>query len=398
MAYSLEAIYNSVSWAISSHTKKLSSLQEQASSGQAINRPSDDPYEANQILSLRTESRSMDQYISAVTDVINVLDFSSSVVQQMTGDGGLGGAQASLTSALTPIYSDPSVRAQKANEINQILEQMVSLANKQRLGHRLFGGAQSDSDPYTVERDGDGQIQRVIYQGSQEERKISVAPGVETSAVLVGDQLFRADDAGTPIFYGSTGVAAGTGTSSARGDTVLKVSGSAGAWVLAIDRGATTVTANGSETNLAVVNGTTGEVLYIDSTGITQAGDEYVRVPGTYDTFNVLIHCRDLLRNSANLPKEQWDTVMRATVDEMSLAEQKLVRAYPLIGGRLQTLTNLKGSLEDIKANADQEISDRQDADITQVAVDLARYQVLYQMSLQVAAKMFSMSLMDYIS
>jgi flagellar hook-associated protein 3 len=398
MGYSLEAIYNSVSWAISSHTSKLSNLQEQASSGQAINRPSDDPYEANRILSLRTESRSMDQYISAVTEVINVLDFSSSVVQQMTGEQGLGAAQASLTSALTPIYADPAVRTQKAAEINQILEDMVSLANKQRMGQRLFGGANSDSDPYAVERDGSGEIQRVTYQGSQEERKISVAPGVETSAVLVGDQLFRADEASSPVFYGSTGVAAGTGTSSARGDLVLQVSGSAGAWVLSIDGGATTVTATGSETNLAVVNGSTGEVLYVDTTGITQAGEQYVRVPGTYDVFNVLIHTRDLLKNQGMVPQGQWDSVMRATVDEVALVEQKLVRAYPLIGGRLQTLTNLKSSLEDIKANADEEISTRQDADITQVAVDLARYQVLYEMSLQVAAKMFSMSLMDFVS
>ena len=297
MGYSLEAIYNSVSWAISSHTSKLSNLQEQASSGQEINRPSDNPYDANRILNLRTESRSMERYIGAVTEVINVLDFSSSVVQQMTGERGLGGARASLTSALTPIYSDPAVRTQKANEINEILEEMVSLANKQRLGHRLFGGAQSDSDPYALERDEDGQIQQVIYQGSQEERNISVAPGVETSAVLVGDQLFRADEAETPVFYGSTGVAAGTGTSSVRGISCWTVSGGAGAWVLSIDGGATTVTANGSETNLAVVNGTTGEVLYVDATGITQAGDEYVRVPGTYDMFNVLIHTRDLLKN-----------------------------------------------------------------------------------------------------
>ncbi len=397
MGYSLEAIYNSVSWAISSHTSKLSNLQEQASSGQAINRPSDNPYEANRILSLRTESRSLDRYINTLTNVISVLDFSSSVVQEMTGEGGLGGARASLTSALTPIYSDPSVRAQKAAEINEILEQMVSLANKQRMGDRLFGGAQSNSDPYLVERDANGNIQRVIYQGSQEERNISVAPGVETSAVLVGDRLFRADDAETPVFYGTTGVAAGTGTSSVRGDLVLQISGSAGAWKLSIDGGATTVTATGTETNLAVVNGTTGEVLYVDVTGITQTGNEYVRVPGTYDVFNVLIHCRDLLNNMANLPQAQWDTVMRATVDELALVEEKLVRAYPLIGGRLETMSNLKDSLIDIKANADEEISTRQDADITQVAVDLARYEVLYEMSLQVAAKMFSMSLMDFI-
>ncbi len=398
MGYSLEAIYNSVSWAISSHTRKLSNLQEQASSGQEINRPSDNPYDANRILTLRTESRAMERYINSVTEVINVLDFSSSVVQQMTGESGLGGARASLTSALTPIYSDPNVRKQKAEEINEILEEMVSLANKQRMGVRLFGGAKSDSDPYILERDGNGYITRVVYRGSTEERDIVVAPGVETSFVLVGDELFRADNAETPVCYGSTGAMAGTGTSSVRGDVILDISGGPGAWILSIDGGTTTVTATGAETNLAVVNGVTGEVLYVDMTGVTQAGREYIRVPGTYDVFNVLIHCRDLLNNTENLSQEQWDQVMRATVDEMALVEQKLVRAYPLIGGRLDTLTNLKRSLEDIKMNADEEISARQDADITQVAVDLARYEVLYEMSLQVAAKMFSMSLMDFIT
>jgi flagellin-like hook-associated protein FlgL len=200
------------------------------------------------------------------------------------------------------------------------------------------------------------------------------------------------------VFYGSTGAGAGTGSSSVRGDVILDISGGPGAWVLSIDGGTTTVNATGAETNLAVVDGQTGEVLYVDMTGVTQAGNEFLRVPGTYDVFNVLINCRDLLNNSESLPQEQWDQVMRATVDEMALVEQKLVRAYPLIGGRLDTLTNLKKSLEDIKMNADEEISARQDADITQVAVDLARYEVLYEMSLQVAAKMFSMSLMDFIS
>jgi hypothetical protein len=45
----------------------------------------------------------------------------------------------------------------------------------------------------------------------------------------------------------------------------------------------------------------------------------------------------------------------------------------------------------------DEEISLLRDADVTQVAIDLARYQVLYEMSLNVAAKMFDLTLLDYL-
>ena len=125
---------------------------------------------------------------------------------------------------------------------------------------------------------------------------------------------------------------------------------------------------------------------------------EHVRVPGTYDIFNILIHNRDLLKNTDNIPETTWGTFMDATIESMRQVEEKLVRAYPIIGGRLDTLTNLKKSLEDIQMNAEEEISRRQDADITQVALDLARHEVLYEMSLAVSAKMFSLSLTDFIA
>ena len=213
----------------------------------------------------------------------------------------------------------------------------------------------------------------------------------------MGDELFRSDEPGTPVFYGTTGASAGTGTSSVRGDVTLSVTGSAGAYVLSIDGGVTTVTVNGTETNVAVVHGTTGEVLYVDATGITSTGDEPIRVPGTYDIFNILICTRDLLRNVDELPAEQWRQVMDATVASLDVVEEKLVRAFPIVGGRIGTLTSLQLSLEDMKMNTDEEISRKQDADITQVAVDLARYEVLYEMSLGVTAKMFSLSLLDFI-
>ncbi|MBN1817609.1 MAG: flagellar hook-associated protein FlgL [Sedimentisphaerales bacterium] len=399
MSFSLESIYNGAAWAIAVHSSALAKLQEQAASGQEVNRPSDNPYEANRILDLRTESRSMERFVNTVSEVVGMLEFSGSVMQQMSGEQGLRGALETLTSALSPIYSNQSVRNQKASQLNEILENMVSLANKQRLGQRLFAGADSDADPYQVTRNSAGEIIRVEYVGSHEEQKVVVAPGVEVSSVLVGDELFRADDVGTPEFYGSTNAKAGSGTSSVRGDVELTITGTAGAWVLSIDGGATTFTSDGSDANLPVVNGTTGEVLYVDTTDANlQAGTAYVRVPGTYDLFNILINTRDLLKNESNMPETIWSQYIDKTITAMQEVDAKLTRAYPIIGGRITTLTNLQKSLEDIKMNAEEEISRRQDADITQVALNLSRHEVLYEMSLAVSAKMFSLSLTDFIA
>ena len=77
--------------------------------------------------------------------------------------------------------------------------------------------------------------------------------------------------------------------------------------------------------------------------------------------------------------------------------QDSVTRTFPTIGGRTQTLSSLEDSLREIKFNAESEISQVQDADIAEVAVDLAKYQVLYEMSLSVASKLFSMSLLDYI-
>lgn len=395
MSYSLEAIYQNSIWAISHNTAALANLQEQAASGQAINRPSDDPSDANRILSLRADSRMLEQYLSTIAEVVSILELSSSVIQSISGE--LADVMASLTSILSGTTNE-QLRSVLAEDLNNTLEQIVSLSNTSRLGQRLFSGANSNVDPYVVERDANGDITRVIYQGSYEERKVEVSSGVEMSALFAGDELFRADEPETPVFYGTTGAAAGTGTSSVRGDVMLTVTGSPGAYVLSIDGGTTTVTVNGTETNVAVVDGTTGEVLYVDATGITSTGNEPIRVPGTYDMFNILICARDLLRNVDELPTEQWRAVMDATIGSLDMVEERLVRSFPIVGGRIGTLTNFQSSLENMKVNADEEISRKQDADITQVAVDLARYEVMYEMSLAVAAKMFSLSLMDFIS
>jgi flagellar hook-associated protein 3 FlgL len=394
MTYSLDSIYKNSRWAIGQNSSILAALQQKAATGREVNRVSDDPTDSNQILTLMTDSRTKEQTLNTLDEIISTLDLSASVIQSITGE--FGRARASLTSTMSGTLN-VELRQTLAADLDNILEEMVLLANTQRMGQSLFAGANSEQLPYCVERDDQGHITRVNYQGSLEERQVKVTDGFETSAVLAGQTLFSSGERGEPVFYGQTGAAAGTGTSSIRGDVQLTITGSAGNWQLSIDGGANVVTVNGTESNVAVVNSETGEVFYVDATGIQQAGDEPVRVPGTYDMFNALINARDLLKNEQNYSESQLQDMLSDTVNSMDEVNQRLVQAFPVVGGRLQVLTNFKESIEDMKLATDEDISRLQDTDITQLAIDLARYEVLYQMSLNVASRMFSMSLLDFM-
>jgi flagellar hook-associated protein 3 FlgL len=175
MSYSLDAIYKNASWAIGQHSAKLAALQEKSGTGQEVNRVSDSPNIANQILGLSSDNRTKTQYIKNLDEVTSVMDLSSSVLQSMSAQ--VSQARSSLTSIMAGTTGG-ELRETQAADLNNILEQLVSLANTQRLGQSLFAGASASEVPYRVERDNEGNITRVIYQGSQEEMKVEVANGV----------------------------------------------------------------------------------------------------------------------------------------------------------------------------------------------------------------------------
>ena len=68
------------------------------------------------------------------------------------------------------------------------------------------------------------------------------------------------------------------------------------------------------------------------------------------------------------------------------------------LGSKSSFLDNLKTSLNSLKSTNSDEVDSIEQADVAQVSIDLARYQNLYQMSLQVASKLLSTSLLDYIT
>jgi flagellar hook-associated protein 3 len=393
MSGALNNIYNNVSYALYLHSVEMARLQEQTTTGSRINRLSDDPSGAYRVVTLNSQGNSLENYINNLADMIDTLGLSSTAIQDI--ESALTDTKVRLTQVIGGIYHQET-RERVAAGINDILEQVVSLANTRNMGQYLFGGNNTTTAPYLVERT-NGEITAVTYQGDSENRQVEVAPGIKSSAFSVGSDIFGSNDRSDPVFLGDTGAKAGTGTSNIQGNTWLTVSGTAGNYTLSIDDGLSTFNTDGADTNLAVTDSRTGKILYVNTTEINSTGTELVSVPGTYDIFNTLISIRDMLKNERGLSDAQLKELQENSLTALDEVNELLVQAEVSVGSKTGFLEKLKDSLDKLKFDTEDQATVIQQADVAQIAVDLSRREILYQMSLSIAGKLMSVSLLDFL-
>ena len=275
----LGSIFDITLSALRTQQRNLERLQEQASSGQRILRPSDDPGDSYQIMDLQARSQSLTAYGKNIDQVTLDLSQSSGILQEVSTQ--LTRVRQLMTQAASGTYGIDN-RRPIGQEINSILEDMVSLANTQNLGRRLFGGSIASGQAYTAQRS-NGQISAVQYTGSSQDLAVPVAPGVEYSGVKVGDRVFASHARQTPTFLGQTGARAGTATSTVQGDVWLTVLHGSTTYA-----GATGVAAGASSATGDTVAGDS-HVLTIDADSHTVRLDSGAAVAFTSASTDVML-------------------------------------------------------------------------------------------------------------
>lgn len=399
MSGSISSIYRNATFALTTHTEALASLQEQTYTGSTINRVSDDPSSAYRVLGLSSQQRYVENYINNVADSMSSLEMASDILLDMSTT--IADTMTSLTQILSGTYGldqeGQESRDRLAQQINDVLESMVSSANTQHIDQYLFSGASTSITPYDVEYE-NGEIASVTYQGSLEERSIEVAADIQADVFYCGQDIFGGAGRSEPEFYGTTGAVNGSGTSNVTGDTWLTVTHDGTNYRLSIDDGATEVVvpAAGDISNIAVTNAD-GDVLYVDASNITQTGIEAVRTPGTYNLFDTLISVRDLLRNEKGLDGNTIVNLVEKSSDSLDEVYNVMIEKQVTLGTKINFLDTLSDNLENIQFAAKEEATSLEEADIAQIAVDIARRETLYQMSLSIAGKLLSVSLLDYL-
>ncbi len=166
---------------------------------------------------------------------------------------------------------------------------------------------------------------------------------------------------------------------------------------LSLDDGATTTTVTDFSRQVALTDPRTGGVLMVDPSGINATGLEAVTVPGSYDLFGTLINIRDLLANTKGLDSQQQQKLLLQALTGLTTVMDNVSQQLAAIGSRIQALDTMTQTLETNRNSADDQADLLQNADVVQVATQLARSQNLYEMTLTSAAKLLSLSLLDFI-
>ena len=200
-------IYNNTSFALHRQMEQMARLQEMAASGSRLLYASDHPGDAQRIMGLRSDGRQWEHYSKNLETVMSNLEAGSAALQQVTSL--LTRAKEVTTQAATGTYG-PEMRTAIAEELNGLLEQALSLANHRNAGQYVFAGENVLVRPYEATRQ-NGRIVEVSYNGSSREIAAAVAPGIEQSGVLVGEQVFRSNTRQAPELVGQTGAALGAG-------------------------------------------------------------------------------------------------------------------------------------------------------------------------------------------
>ncbi|MBL8731845.1 MAG: flagellar hook-associated protein FlgL [Planctomycetes bacterium] len=187
---------------------KYSQLQQQVASGRRVLKPSDDPAAALRILPLRNDLENLKNLSNNVSLARETLDTSTASLEDASSL--MQRTRELVTQASNGTLSDGD-RDSIGAEVEQLLQQLVGIANSRRGDRFLFGGTANGSPPFDLIEDAGGT--RVAYRGNHESLGIDVAPGVSTDLNIPGDGIFLARSRSATTFsaaYGSnaTGAAA----------------------------------------------------------------------------------------------------------------------------------------------------------------------------------------------
>ncbi|HEX3738908.1 MAG TPA: flagellar hook-associated protein FlgL [Terriglobales bacterium] len=154
-------------------------------SGSRINRPSDDPAGAAQMVSNSAQSNQADTFLRSITSLNGLLQTADSTLNSVVT--ALQRAISLGTEGANGTLSD-SDRADVASELAGIKQQLLSLANTPYQGEFVFSGT-STVQPFLVDATSSS---GVTYNGNSGTNKVEVGQNYSLQINLPGSQLFTA--------------------------------------------------------------------------------------------------------------------------------------------------------------------------------------------------------------
>jgi flagellar hook-associated protein 3 FlgL len=158
-------------------------LQNQATTGQSITAPEDDPSGMIQALGLQADSASVTQYAQNISTLQNRSDLVGNALQQLKTISDRIGDLATQSDGT----ASPTQLQANATETTQLIKQAVDIMNTKDGDNYLFGGTASGRPPYVAATDANGNITGVTYQGNSSVAETEIGQNITASVDVPGE-------------------------------------------------------------------------------------------------------------------------------------------------------------------------------------------------------------------
>jgi flagellar hook-associated protein 3 FlgL len=315
---------------------RMDNLQLQHSTLKKLNTPSDDPVGASKVLEVRTDKVNNDQYQMNSKLAETFLENSDHALSELADI--VVRAKEIAIGQSSGASSNEDTRIGVAEEVTQLFNQSIAVANR-RIGDRyLFGGYKTDRPPV----DADGR-----YKGDEGQMMVEIGRDVFISMNVPGLEAFNSNPK-TSADARATYPQAGQD-----GQTESRTPASA----LGLQAGA-----NNPE----------------------PIGPENVNVFDELQNLRITLLTGDL-------------EGIRSTLDRFDQVHGKLIAMRSKVGSRINGIQNASQSLERHNVTNAQLTSSLEDADMAQVVSDLAKEETVFRSALQSTQKLIQPTLMDFL-
>ena len=167
--------------------------QEQLATQKRINRPSDDPAGAARVLNGRSTLAAIDQYVENIKQGKTRLEMTETTLKQVDD---LVQQARKLAETNSGAGVTAGQRALTAENIKEIYDQVMQLANSRFGGRSMFAGYQTDTAPFTRDEN-----YNATYHGDSGSFQIPIADNIKVSVDADGQHYFQnAANGGVNIF------------------------------------------------------------------------------------------------------------------------------------------------------------------------------------------------------
>ncbi|HBP90551.1 MAG TPA: flagellar hook-associated protein FlgL [Nitrospirales bacterium] len=355
---------------------------EQIASGKRVNRPSDDPAAAERINQFRNVLRTTERRIASVNEGVGRLNLSDSVLETA------GNTFQRAKELAIQMGNDTNTAVERRNtalEVQQLILGLAGIANTQLNGRFVFAGSQTQTEPF-VPGSATGSASTTNGGGA------NIAVSVVTASALQPDayQIQFTSPTQFDVLNLTTNQTVSSGNTYSSGVA------------FSFDGLDATITDGGGPP-------ATGDQFFVrvgytyqgDGAGIeVEIGDGRTvetNVPGnqvfsgpTADLFqNLQDFHQALVTDDAQ--------GIQAAIGQLDQSLSQVTDARATIGARVNRLDTIKDGLDLLSVNTQTLRSNFEDADIAQVASDLATLQTTLEASMTTLARQFQTSLLNFI-